>query len=166
MKTVILSLLLALFAGCLAGCAAKDTSFDQRQQHLAGALDALRLANFNGQFRFNEGGSPLGLNAATNWSLGPQQMTVSVEGTVDFTKPPRAPSTADTAPGNESAKGVAVRSRRKVVSPTATAKIETIWDEMAPEERVAFLNSPPVKGMISGEPEGITPPPKLKVEPK
>ena len=85
-----------VLGGCLslcmmsAGCAGKDSTFEERQKHLVSAMDALRQANFEGSFRFHEGGSPLGLNASTNWSLGPQQMTLSVEGDIDFTKPPRA----------------------------------------------------------------------------
>ena len=73
-----------------AGCAGKNASFEQKQVALTSALDALRQANFDGEFDFNEGGSLLGVNAATNWSLGPAQSTLHVSGKVDFTKAPRA----------------------------------------------------------------------------
>ena len=73
------------------GCAGKNATFAEKQQNMVAAMDALRQANFKGQIRFNEGGSILGLNASTNWSLGPQQVTLAVEGEVDFTKPARTP---------------------------------------------------------------------------
>ena len=91
-----------LFAGgCLMslGCAGKNATFGEKQQALASALEALRQSNFKGEVDFNEGGSLLGVNAATNWSLGPAQSTLHVRGEVDFTKSPRSPeATAPTKP--------------------------------------------------------------------
>ena len=78
-----------MLGGCLGGCTGKDASFEQKQQALAATMDVLRQARFKGQVRFSEAGSPFGFNAATNWSLGPQQMTFAVEGDCDFTQAPR-----------------------------------------------------------------------------
>ena len=81
--------LLGLIAVICAGCAGKNATFDERQAHMTNMMEALREANFKGQVRFNEGGSLLGVNAATNWSLGPQQVTLQIEGEVDFQHAPR-----------------------------------------------------------------------------
>ena len=94
MRTLAMFILLVV-SGCLGGCAGKNASFDQRQKALASSMDVLRQARFKGSVRFNEAGSPLGFNAATSWSLGPQQMTFSVEGDVDFTQPGRPPEKPD-----------------------------------------------------------------------
>lgn len=75
------------------GCAGKDAPFAEKQQAMATMLDGLRQSNFNGDIDLNLGGSPLGLNAATNWSLGPSQSTLHVRGEVDFTKAARAAET-------------------------------------------------------------------------
>ena len=88
MKRMTIGLAALLLAGCV-GCTGKATTFDESQKNFAQTLDGLRQANFKGRVRFNEGGSILGVNAATNWSLGPQQVTLSVEGEVDFTDAPR-----------------------------------------------------------------------------
>ena len=91
---VIAAFLWLLLGGMIAGlfgCAGPNATFDQRQQRIGTALDALRQANFDGEFDFQEGGSMLGVNACTNWSLGPAQSNLHVRGTVDFTKPPRQP---------------------------------------------------------------------------
>ena len=94
MKRMTIGLAALLLAGCMeTGCAGKDATFEQRQAHMAQGLDALRQARFKGSFMFNEGGSALGINASTNWSLGPQQVTLFVNGEVDFTEAPRTPET-------------------------------------------------------------------------
>jgi hypothetical protein len=89
-RVVGVTALLAL-SGCLGGCAGKDATFAEKQQSLEAMTDTLRKSNFVGDVDLNMGGSPLGLNAATNWSLGPAQSTLHVKGGVDFTKPPRLP---------------------------------------------------------------------------
>ena len=92
MRQITIGLALVALAGCLGtGCAGKDATFEQRQAHMAQGLDALRQARFKGSFMFNEGGSALGVNASTNWSLGPQQVTLYVNGDVDFTEATRTP---------------------------------------------------------------------------
>ena len=83
--------LLIAFLSLGSGCAGKNLSFEQKQQHLANSLDALRQARFKGSIRFNEGGSILGINYGMYGSLGPQQVTLMVEGDVDFTQTPRIP---------------------------------------------------------------------------
>ena len=81
---------LALFGlSIIGGCAGKDATFEQRQQSLSSSLEALRQAKFKGAIRFNEGGSILGFNISNHFSLGPQQVTLMVEGDVDFTTTPR-----------------------------------------------------------------------------
>jgi hypothetical protein len=95
MRTIIVLILLAL-GGCLAGCAGKDATFAEKQQSLEAMTDTLRKSNFVGEVDLNMGGSPLGINAATNWSLGPAQSTLHVTGAVDFTKAPRAPEVVPT----------------------------------------------------------------------
>lgn len=75
----------------MAGCTGKNDTFDQRQQKFDARMDALRQANFKGEVEFTEAGSPLGVNVATNWSIGPQQMSFRARGEVDFTKPARVP---------------------------------------------------------------------------
>ena len=83
----------AMLWAALAGCAGKNDTFDQRQQKFDARMDALRQANFKGVVEFIEAGSPFGVNVATNWSFGPQQMSFRARGEIDFTKPARLPVT-------------------------------------------------------------------------
>ena len=123
-----------LFCGLLvvslAGCSGKNATFEQRQEHLTSTMDALRLARFKGQVRFNEGGSPFGVNAATNWSLGPQQVTLAVEGDVDFTQTPRLGE-----------------GHAKIGGPL----INGLWEAMSPKERNEFLQYFGLRGLDRAE---------------
>lgn len=112
---------LIFMGGCLGllGCAARTRASSKSNSTLPQRLDVLRQARFKGAIRFNEGGSPLGFNWATNGSLGPQQMTLSVEGEVDFTQAPRA---------------------------SETSAIDAAWETLPAEERAGFLNNLHLEG--------------------
>lgn len=72
---------------CLStGCTSTKTEAE-RQGTFDRQMAGLREANFRGSVVMKSGGSPLGVNASTTWSLGPQQMIFEAEGTVDFTRP-------------------------------------------------------------------------------
>jgi outer membrane biogenesis lipoprotein LolB len=87
----LIALFLILTAGCLTGCKAPSSAtFEQHQQALRDNLSALKEARFKGRFRFNAGGNLLGVNAKTNWSFGPENMNIDIEGDVDFTDYPAA----------------------------------------------------------------------------
>ena len=113
-------------AGCLmnTGCA-KDATFDQRQQTLAGTLDALRQSRFKGEVDLNLGGSPLGVNYGGFASLGPQQSTLHVRGEVDFTNPARP---GEGRPADSTA-----------FLPPNMAPIDTTWEQLPLDEREGFL---------------------------
>ena len=82
--------LFALVMTFAPGCAPKNATFEQHEQHAIAMMDHLREARFKGHVRFAEGGSFLGVHFRESAWLGPSDSTLDFAGDVDFTVPPRA----------------------------------------------------------------------------
>lgn len=67
--------------GLLAGCANKNS------QAIGPYMDALRQANARGHLSFSAGGSPLSVGAKQVFFAGPENVSISFDGDVDFTRP-------------------------------------------------------------------------------
>lgn len=74
----------ALSGLLLAGCA-KPRNVSELRPAIEPYLDALRAARAQGEFAFNTGGSPLSAGQKLTFFIGPENLTISFRGTVDFT---------------------------------------------------------------------------------
>lgn len=76
--------LVALAVGC-----AKPANVTEIRPAIEPYLDALERANAKGQLEYHQGGSPFSAGQKLTFFLGPENLTISFKGQVDFTRSSR-----------------------------------------------------------------------------
>lgn len=86
MKTLGVAAMLVCLGSCLAGCA-RPANVAEVRPAIEPYLDALERAKARGEFEYHQGGSPFSAGQKLTFFVGPENLTISFKGQVDFTRP-------------------------------------------------------------------------------